>query len=342
MDRIDEFDAVNNAVVFGSNANWKNANPANGTAGSIPPAEALRHPQEEIVYAIEQAGLTPDEADLTQLWQAIQANSSSGVLKNNLAYPEIETADHRLAITDNADGTLTIDAAQTWLWRGMMRFGSDDFIAADRTVMTVSGKTYHLRWHAPGTGTAIPEATYPNGRFVLKDLTDAGYNPAALAETNAILDTRYDDMLVARVVSDGANASTITSLKNQARLDFYADYRLANDAVQGGAHWSGGPFILIPKRTDNGIMVLLLLPAVIQLDWARSPEIAWSVGASISGAPIADSPRVLTSDAVGLVDATGTEFCIRNRYQEYPIGTLDTNSTAAWNMATSWQGVGNA
>lgn len=39
--------------------------------GSAVPAEAVEHPQREIVEVIKQAGLTPDDADLTQLWQAI-------------------------------------------------------------------------------------------------------------------------------------------------------------------------------------------------------------------------------------------------------------------------------
>ncbi len=39
--------------------------------GSIPPGEAMEHPQREIVNAITAAGLTPDEADLTQLLQAL-------------------------------------------------------------------------------------------------------------------------------------------------------------------------------------------------------------------------------------------------------------------------------
>lgn len=48
-----------------------NGNPGAGIEGSIPPAAAIEHPQREIVAAIVGAGLTPDDGDLTQLWQAI-------------------------------------------------------------------------------------------------------------------------------------------------------------------------------------------------------------------------------------------------------------------------------
>lgn len=49
--------------------------------GSPVPAEAVEDPQREIVKVITEAGLTPDNDDLTQLWQAIQiiVNRSSGI-----------------------------------------------------------------------------------------------------------------------------------------------------------------------------------------------------------------------------------------------------------------------
>ena len=41
--------------------------------GSAVPAEAVEHPQREIVEVIKQAGLEPSGDDLTQLWQALGA-----------------------------------------------------------------------------------------------------------------------------------------------------------------------------------------------------------------------------------------------------------------------------
>jgi len=40
--------------------------------GSPVPAEAVEHPQREIVHCIEQSGLIPDGNDLTQLWQVLR------------------------------------------------------------------------------------------------------------------------------------------------------------------------------------------------------------------------------------------------------------------------------
>lgn len=53
------------------NAHWVNGNPATGTPGSIVDATAIEAVEREIVNCIVQAGLTPDAANLTQLWQAI-------------------------------------------------------------------------------------------------------------------------------------------------------------------------------------------------------------------------------------------------------------------------------
>ncbi|MCX5496424.1 hypothetical protein OSH11_17085 [Kaistia dalseonensis] len=68
------------------NAPYVNGNPSSGTKGSIPPAEAFEHPMREIMKVIEDAGLDPDEADLTQLWQAINILIGIGVAGGNTAF----------------------------------------------------------------------------------------------------------------------------------------------------------------------------------------------------------------------------------------------------------------
>ena len=55
-------------------AKWVDANPGSGIVGAYPTALAFTHPQQEIVNAIAEAGLTPDHADLSQLWAAIQSS----------------------------------------------------------------------------------------------------------------------------------------------------------------------------------------------------------------------------------------------------------------------------
>jgi hypothetical protein len=54
------------------NAAYINGNPSTGTMGSIPPAASIEYPQREIVAAIQEAGLTGDNSDLTQLLKMLK------------------------------------------------------------------------------------------------------------------------------------------------------------------------------------------------------------------------------------------------------------------------------
>lgn len=64
---------------------YVNANPSLGIPGSTVPGEALQHTMTEIINAITAAGLTPDDADLTQLLQAIKQLGTP--IGSVLAYP---------------------------------------------------------------------------------------------------------------------------------------------------------------------------------------------------------------------------------------------------------------
>lgn len=83
-----------------------NANPGASVEGSIPAAEAIEHPIREIVNVIEEAGITPDGGDLTQLHAAIVAIVNSAVPA--ATYSGIEG----LTISNNSgDATNDIDTA---------------------------------------------------------------------------------------------------------------------------------------------------------------------------------------------------------------------------------------
>lgn len=58
--------------VSDASASYVDGNPALGVEGSAVPAKAIEHPMRELVYLITKAGLTPDEAKLTQVYEAIQ------------------------------------------------------------------------------------------------------------------------------------------------------------------------------------------------------------------------------------------------------------------------------
>jgi hypothetical protein len=57
------------------NAAYVNGNPSTGTMGSIPPAASIEFPQREIVNLLTDCGLTPSDADLHQVGEAIQSGA---------------------------------------------------------------------------------------------------------------------------------------------------------------------------------------------------------------------------------------------------------------------------
>lgn len=66
-------------------ASYENFNPQAGVDGSIVPAEAIEHPQREIINAIKAAGLNPSATDLTQLSQLFTAiKNSINTVENNV------------------------------------------------------------------------------------------------------------------------------------------------------------------------------------------------------------------------------------------------------------------
>lgn len=246
------------------NAPYVNGNPAIAQEGSYFPGEALEHTQREILKVITEAGLTPIHTDLTQLWQALQllyggeeeepADFESR-LKLLPVYPEITASGFVFTFTAST-GQIIVDSGLTWLHRGATAYTTADFLLADRTFATSASKTYHLRWYAPGHAMA-PSLTYPKGRLMLRDLADTGgYNPGAAAETSAIFESTYDDMLVARVVTNGSNVLTVTALLNRALLVDEGEVTIGFSTYDGGS--------TLPSAIVNGVTVTL--------NWARRPR----------------------------------------------------------------------
>jgi hypothetical protein len=171
--------------------------------------------------AIRGMGITEDNSDDDMLLKAIKAGGSQAIAAASALqplFPEITTPSNGAMSVTTSTGSVVVAGGQVWVHRGLNIYASDSFDVSARTFATAPSKIYHLRWHAPGTGLATPAATYPNGRFLLRDLADAGYNPGGLSEDNAFFDTSYDDMLIGRVSTDGANAVTYQYLYNKAFL----------------------------------------------------------------------------------------------------------------------------
>lgn len=82
-------------------------NPALDIDGSVPTAKAIEHPQREIVKAISDAGLVPDDGDLTQLSAAIKKVIQEALYVLKAGYT---TDIHDLG--DSGTDPVTIDLAE--------------------------------------------------------------------------------------------------------------------------------------------------------------------------------------------------------------------------------------
>lgn len=243
------------------NAPYVDRNTPGAIAGSRVPAAAMEHPQREIMAVIAAAGLTPNPADLTQLLQAIQkiidaatggAGDANYVLmtqaRNRLPiFPEVQTADGRLAVISPASGTVRIMPGYDFLHRGIF-----NVTTVQQDFPTSPSKTYHLRWN-------------PTDGFALKDVAGLTYNPGSAPEISPAFDSTYDDMLIARVVTNPSNVAEITTLSNKQSLfatgEFpFVGYTFQDDVAPSGItnyravdlNWARIPFTAIQATTDVG------------------------------------------------------------------------------------------
>lgn len=261
----------------------------------------LQHRVEaELSNLITFAGLTPTDTDFTQVRQAIQAlidaatggGDTDGYLLLSQAasrlpiFPEFLTVDGKINVTSPATGTVRVPAGVTFMHRGIV-----PIVTAQTDFATVSSRTYHLRWN-------------PTDGFTLKNVGDSGYNPGGLAEGNVAFDTTYDDMLVARIITNAGNVATITNLANKDRLDAEGETVAPGPAVQ-----------------DPGSFNVFFTFDLPDLNWARRPRIhsilpkvgsAGSAG-GLDGAANVLQSLTLTRYKAGIVissdfAATGSSF----------------------------------
>lgn len=170
--------------------------------------------QSELNKIITAAGLTPSNADMTQVWQAIQimidASTGGGDPSSYLTllqararlpiFPEVQNVAAHFGVISPGTGQVRVPSGVNFQHRGIY-----PVTTVQTDFATDPSKTYHLRWS-------------PTAGFALKDLASGVYNPGVLAETNVAFDTTYDDMLVARVITNSSNVVTVTNLINRDRI----------------------------------------------------------------------------------------------------------------------------
>lgn len=210
--------------------------------------------QGQIKDIASEAGVIPSqEGDITLLKRAvlalIDAATGGGTADNYILmdqarsrlpiYPDVQHETGHLGVLSPSTGTVRVPGSRTFLHRGIF-----PVTTVQTDFATDSSKTYHLRWN-------------PTDGFVLRDLASGTYNPGTLAEADPSFDSGYDDMLVARVITNSSNVPTITNLVNRDRL--YLTIKATGTPVTGPS----GSFSL--SLTEN-------------LMWARTPKIAAMTG----------------------------------------------------------------
>jgi hypothetical protein len=203
----------------------------NAVQGSKIPALAVEHPQREIVAVIEAANLPPSKDDTSQLLKALQFFFTQFPI-----FPDCKNSNGTFDVTTPSPGTIRIPAGITWVMRG-----ATPYTTVQTDLTTIANKTYHLRWDkAHG--------------FRLRDLADTGYNPTVAAETNAAFDSTYDDILIAKVSTNGSNVATIINLKNKVKLLQQTNRR---DVLASQLDWGS------------------LSGSATTLGWARTPDVVY-------------------------------------------------------------------
>jgi hypothetical protein len=191
----------------------------------------------------------------------------------NPVFPIIDTADFKINCSSPGAGTVRIPGGVSFLHRGIY---IEETVETD--FATLANKTYHLRW------------SYADG-YELKDLADVTYNPTTAAETSSIFDSTFDDMLIARVITNSSNVATITNLANA--VDLSGSFTKATIETQPTS-WSGLPFL------------------TASINWARTPRII-SVSNQNTDATSG------TESVVGL-DSTRSRYTVTAMARGYVIG----------------------
>ncbi|MBU2706065.1 phage tail protein [Zooshikella marina] len=137
-------------------------------------------------------------------------NSSQKLISTELSrlpiYPEVLNKEHRLTITDNGNGTITIDKGQVIRWRGHKDFPTESYTEAQRTFNIDNNKIYHLRWN-------------PLKGFSLNDLEDSKYNPKKQSHINEDFDGDYDDILLVTLLPENDIYEIVSSDKTRPCFD---------------------------------------------------------------------------------------------------------------------------
>lgn len=208
----------------------------------------LHRVESEIGEVISFFGITPSDDRYTQLREAIEsgiaaatgtADTSQYLLVSQARtrlpiFPEIVSADGKINVSSPAAGIIRVPGNIQFMHRGIF-----PVTTSETDFNTDISKTYHLRWN-------------PTDGLSLNDIASSTYNPNTLTEENIAFDSSYDDMLIARIVTNSSNVATITNLVNFDRMWF--------NGVLSAVDWTDPATNIAFARMQQ------------TLDWSRTPQ----------------------------------------------------------------------
>lgn len=136
-----------------ANDPYVDGNPGAGIAGSPVPAKAIEHPQRELAYVITQAGITPNEAVLTQVHAAILAL----IAANAPTTPDATTAvKGKVMLADNTTALAGSDTTKAVTSAGL---ASSKNLAANGYMKLPGGLV--IQWGTANTTSGSVAVTWP-------------------------------------------------------------------------------------------------------------------------------------------------------------------------------------
>lgn len=203
----------------------------------------------EIRNVITAGGVTPTDGSTAQLLAGINGliaaatgvgDTSQFLLMSQAAarlpiWPMVHTDDYTFNITSPGVGQARLPADVDFTHRGVVNYTT---VETDFTLYP--SRTYHVRWN-------------PTDGWQALDLADVAYNPSSDAESVEAFDTTFDDMLVARLVTNALNEVTVTNLANNYRMTH--NETDSKTLINSNAAW------------------LDLDGSLVTLNWGRTPDI---------------------------------------------------------------------
>lgn len=180
--------------------------------GSAVPAEAVEHPQREIVEVIRQAGLEPSGDDLGQLWKALQQLFTEKVAVATKEKAGIVKPGSGLSVKEDGTLDVTVSAA---IPGTIVAFAGTFGGEGNRHPIPLGGSEPDTGWvlcdgGSDGKGGTVPDL---RGRMIMgvSDAYKAGSTGGSKTHTHSMSGTVGETTLSVEQIASHAHTTTLSS-----------------------------------------------------------------------------------------------------------------------------------